>query len=48
MKLVLPEKDVREAGQVVVLRQGFRVERRACYLYQHVADALVTEMPVSE
>jgi hypothetical protein len=22
MKLVLPEKDVREAGQVVVLRQG--------------------------
>jgi hypothetical protein len=39
----LPEKDVRDAAQIVILQKEFTVERRVCYSCSRADEALVTK-----
>jgi hypothetical protein len=38
----LPQASTRDAAQVVVVRSGFRVERRVCQKCGHTDDVLVS------
>ena len=38
----LTEKDVREAAQLLVVREEFFIDRRVCQICDHAADVLVS------
>jgi hypothetical protein len=41
----LSEKEVREATQVLIIRDAFRLDRRACYACGRSGALLVPEKP---
>jgi hypothetical protein len=44
-KLRLSEKEVRDAARLLVVRDGFMLDRRVCYACDRTEALLVTEKP---
>jgi len=42
LQVDVPEKDAREAGQVMIVRDEFFIDRRVCQICGHTGDVLVS------